>query len=575
VWVALVGIAAPAQVFAIKFAGSLDDPAASSREIQDAAMIETMPTNIIARGTVMAKGLVSPDGIARDMDSGDVYVSIEDAASIVRIKPDGSKQVLFNGSTPLYSGSGSARKQVRGLRSPEGLALDGHGKLYVVEDVSGGRLISYDLKQYATNSSVGGSVVSTPLNNSRVAWESVDVGPLGQLLLAGSTLESSVVSSGDEAMFGMIRGAILYRDAQGDWWLPMNDAMVSYSAVCFSADGKYAFFACELTGAVGCLDLQSHRVRTYQADKSFHAPEGLCALPDGSALVAEEGGKIYRLDPMADKLQLLFNNKNTIESVLWDGPHRRLLVTDDQRGVLLSLELKDDAWISSAPVTNRTVIFEDQYTVVEMIPDQCPAYLAKVLELGGYVSGQESGGIGFREFAQQYCLVAIDAEVNLLLHSGHVADPIKRIQFVIVAPYLMGFQGGELIWSSSGFVAVKESGKIVKTQLVSRQVIRGDLMESRFTPMGGKQIALPMPFSTRIDTDGTAAIHFMGMGVMPDYLIMLNTIKPDLSVMLVMKADEKPQQYKVSLPPNQDGHSWVIALKRKEPEIWKNLSIPQ
>ena len=544
----------------------------SSGTIADAAMAGVERMELNPRISIMAKGLVSPDGIARDAKSGDIYVSIEDAASIVRIRPDGSKKVLFNGATPLYAGSGSDRKKVVGLRSPEGLALDGNGLLYVVEDITGGRLISFDVTEPAAKSHPVGNVVPVPLGNSLLAWESVDVGPEGELLMAGSTIEYSLFKPGDEGMFGMVRGAILYRDVEGEWWMPMNQAMASYSAVCFSPDGNHAFYACELTGQVGCLDLRSRKLRTYVSGRAFRAPEGLCALPDGSALVAEESGKIYRLDPMADKTQLCVELRDTVESVHWDGPRSRMLVTDDQKGALLSLEVKADSFIGPAPGTNAMVLFEDQYTNVEMIPDYCPEYLDKVLKLGGYVSDGEEGGISFRDFAQQYCLIAIDAATELLSFSSATEDPIKRIQFIIVAPYLMGIQGGQLIWSSSGFVAVKESGQVVKTELVSRQIIQGDLMESRFTPVGGQQIALPMPFSTRIDNDGTASVHFMGLGVTPDYLLMLNTVKPDESIMLVMSPGERPQQYKVSLPPNQDGRSWVIALKRKEPEVWKNLS---
>jgi hypothetical protein len=568
--VAVSLLGAATQVLASKEAIPLGGNAGSSNLISVAEMANVEKLDLHPRVAVMAKGLVSPDGIARDVKSGNVYVSIEDAASIVRITPDGSRKVLFNGATPLYAGSGADRRKVVGLRSPEGLALDGNGLLYVVEDITGGRLISFDLAEANPNPS--GTVVPVPLGHSLLAWESVDVGPEGELLMAGSTIEYSLFKPGDEGMFGMVRGAILYRDVKGEWWMPMNHAMVSYSAVCFSSDGHHAFFACELTGEVGCLDLRSKNLRTYVSSRAFRAPEGLCALPDGSALVAEESGKIYRLDPMADKTQLCVDLRDTIESVHWDGPRSRMLVTDDQQGILLSLEVKADSFIGPAPGTNTTILFEDQYTNVEMIPDYCPEYLAKVLKLGGYVSDEEEGGITFRDFAQQYCLIAIDAAAELLSFANPIEDPIKRIQFIVVAPYLMGIQGGQLIWSSSGFVAVKESGQIVKTELVSRQVIQGDLMESRFTPVGGQQIALPMPFSTRIDNDGTASVHFMGMGVMPDYLLMLNTVKPDESIMLVMQPGERPQQYKITLPPNQDGRSWVIALKRKEPEVWKNLS---
>ena len=102
------------------------------------------------------------NGIARDAESGDVYVSEEDAATIVRIKPNGSKQVLFDNSTPLFEEHGAIRKPVEGLRSPEGLALDGKGTLYAVEDVPGGRLIAFNVGKGAGAHSAG-MVIPIPI----------------------------------------------------------------------------------------------------------------------------------------------------------------------------------------------------------------------------------------------------------------------------------------------------------------------------------------------------------------------------------------------------------------------------
>ncbi len=500
-------------------------------------------------------------------------MSEEATSTIVCIKPNGSRQTLFDSSTPLYKKSGAGWKKVMGLRSPEGLALDGKGMLYVVEDTPGGRLISFNLVEKAGDSHPGGKVVPMPIANSRFAWESVDVGPSGELLVAGSTMESFVNEREKEGLFGLFRGAILYRDAQGEWWMTLNHAMASYSAACFSPDGNYAFFACEITGEVGCLDLRSHYLRTSHSSKTFHAPEGLCVLPGGSALVTEEAGKIYRLDPTCDAVQLLYDNKQTIESAHWDDAHRRLLVTGDQQGSLLSLELKAGLGFRSLEGTIQDILFEEQSTPVEMIPDRCPDYLAKVLKLGGYDSYREDGPVSFRDFAKKYCLVAIDAETSLLPGRIPVEDPIKRIQFMIVAPYLIGYQEGELIWSSSGFTVVKESGLKVKTGLVKRQIIHGDLLESRFTPMGGQTIALPMPFSARVNTDGFVSVNFMGMGVTPDFYLVLDTAEPDQSVMVVIQPDGFVQQYEVHLPPDRDRSHWVIALERKGPDVWRSLSV--
>lgn len=67
--------------------------------------------------TLYAEGLSSPDGLALNPD-GELYVAEEAAGRVSRIEADGS-------ITPIISG----------LHHPEGIAFDSTGNLYVVEDV--------------------------------------------------------------------------------------------------------------------------------------------------------------------------------------------------------------------------------------------------------------------------------------------------------------------------------------------------------------------------------------------------------------------------------------------------------
>ena len=522
----------------------------------------------------LAKDLRGPDGLALDLKTGDLYVSEESAAAVVRIRRNGSPEVVLDGATPVYEEEGRSRKKTSGLRSPEGIAFDGQRILYVAEDVPGGRLIAFEFSDKSGRSAAAGTVVPIPLPNHRFAWESIDVGPAGELLLAGSTLEAFGSDPDAGGLLGLVRGAILYRDAQGEWWLPLNDALASYSAARFSVDGSFAFFADEMSGDVGCLDLRTRNVRTFRSAKRFRSPEGLLALAGGSALVAEESGAVYRWDPTTDTLQLIYENKGTVESVLWDEKNQRLLVADDQNGAVQALEMKPGLGFRTAIGSILDIRFEDQSTPVEMIPERCPAYLAKVLKLGGFDADRKDSKVTFQDFARKYCMVAIDADAELLAPDPAIADPIQHIQFVIVAPYLIGVKEGELIWSSSGFTAIKESGQKLKTELVQRQVVHGDLMETRFTPVGGQTIALPMPFSARINSDGFVSVHFMGMGVMPDFLLELNTIEPDQSILVAMPVDGPPEQYRISVPARRNRNHWVIALERKAPDVWRRLSLP-
>lgn len=526
---------------------------------------------VIKHIATVAAGLRGPDGIALDPETGDVYVAMEDAAMIVRIRPDGIREAVFDSKTPLYAESSRGWMRVPGLTSPEGLAIDAKGQLYVVEDVPGGRLLVFNLRDPAVLRQPRGLVIPVPFDGRHFAWEAVDVGPAGELLLAGSSMEALLREFDLAGQIGIFRGVVLFRDAAGNWWWPLNHATASYSAAAFSADGAHAVFACEFSGDVGVLDLRSRQVRVARPEHVFRAPEGVCALPDGTAIVAEEGGGIYHLDPASGLVEPLADLATTIESVRWDAARRRLLVTDDRNGTLLALEWQTGCEFLPALGAPRSVPYADQFTSVEMIPVHCPPYLARVLRLGGFGASTNEPPVEFQDFARKYCIVAVDAEALALPHAHPIADPVARIQFVIVAPYLVGSRSGELLWSSSGFVAIHDSGAVVKTRLVQRDVAFGDLLECRFLPIGGKTIALPMPFSSRISPDGIATVHFMGMNVTADYLFILNTVAPNESFLLVMPPNERPQQYRLQLPRGQDSSYWVVGLERKTPEAWQPL----
>ncbi len=528
------------------------------------------PPDIFLSPTVVASKLKSPDGLVCDPASGDVYVADEEAVAIYRIKPNGRRELMFDATTPIFDGQGKARKRQEGLRSPEGMALGPGRMLYVVEDVPGGRLIVFDAEAQPNQPAAArGQNIPIPIANSQFAWESVDVRATGELLVAGSTAEAVAQ---DEESGDLFRGAVLYRDGRGDWWVLLNHVLASYSAACFSRDGNYMFFACEISGALGILDLRTQVVRTFIAEKAFRSPEGLCALPGDVVLVAEEGGKVYWWDPTSDTVQLIYQNSGTIESVCWDAPRRRLLLTDDQAGQALALEMKQGLAFRRAMALVDGIQFDQGSAIVDMVPARCPSYLKDVLKMGGYDAERFQDKLSFRDFAKRYCLVAVDAETRLLPGQESVEDPIAHIQFVVLAPYLIGFDEGQLLWASSGFTVLTQSGQLLKTELVKRQVIKGRLLENRFASADGQSIALPIPFTARINAEGLVTVHFLGMGVMPDYSLVLDSAVPNNSVMVVVQPDGIVQQYQVRLPDKKRRNHWVIALEHKEPETWKKLT---
>ena len=112
--------------------------------------------------TVYAEGLESPDGLAFD-STGLLYVAEERAGQVSQIGPTG-------GVTPV----------ITGLTNPEGIAFDDTGNLYVVEDIPAGRLVK--------RTSAG---LTTTLATDLEAPEGVVWTPNGMLYVTESSIEGA------------------------------------------------------------------------------------------------------------------------------------------------------------------------------------------------------------------------------------------------------------------------------------------------------------------------------------------------------------------------------------------------
>ena len=510
----------------------------------------------------MASHIQDPDGLAIDQATGDIYVSEEYRAAIIRISTNGERIVLCDADTPIFQAVRGSVVRVTGMRGIEGVALDGKGLIYVVEDVVGGRLIKFLLADMSQ-----GEVVPLPLDGRAYAWESIDANNKGELLLAGSSMESFAAGHMTNSLFD---GVILYRDVSGAWWIPMQNGLASYSAVCFSPDGRSAYFADELMGEVGCLDLESRTLRTYVADKTIRSPEGVCVLPDGSALVASEGGGIYRFDPVTRSVRLVYGCHSNIESIAWDNERHRLLVTSDGGGLLIALYA--DLHFQSPREFIPNVAFGPIPFGVT-IPEKCPDYLQGVLKLGGFDPMNATNNTSFAEFARRLSMVAVDSLAVMQDHEGPFGDPVKRVQFVVFMPNLFGIEMGEFTGPVSGFAAIQESGYVVQTRMRDRELVHVRLWDGLVSVFGKKRVALPYPLGARLSAEGVASLHFMGFGETPDYHVVLNARHPNESYMMVTYLDGRSQNYRLMLPPGKDVSHWVLALKPETPEEWTRASL--
>lgn len=526
------------------------------------AIAEIRPTWIERAFTtnIVAEGLNSPDGIAIHPLTGDLYVSEEDISRIVRMSGDQIVRVIDR-ETPIYRDG----IRVAPLVFPEGIAFGTDGALYTVEDVPGGRMISFAMNEQGVYAE--GQVIPIPGGWTDFAWESVDVGPQGELLLAGSDAEAM---TSRESM-SVFTGVLLYRDREGTWWIPYRRFFGSFSEVRFSKSMKQALYTCEVTGEVGWLDLSSRFTLNGHSSFTAHGAEGLAVLPDGTFIVVEEGGRLVHVDPASDRYVRIITGLSSLESALWDERHGRLLVTEDGTGRVL-------AFAPDVPYEQNVdmlmfATYAPSYSQ-QSVPSECPDYLARILAHGGlHYAAPTEPPVSFREFVARVPLIAADVEA-IAVDSGHVIeDPVERVQFVVFEPNRMTFDvEGNASLSFAIFAVRTRSGKMVTTSALPVQMLSARYGALDFEAMGKRKVPVPQPAAVSVSGIGVASIQFLGMGRIPDYSLMLNPRNPMDSYMVVFQLDGTREHYRLDTSDALARENWVIGYANIRNDEWVRLS---
>ena len=510
----------------------------------------------------VVEGLDSPDGLALHPDSSELYIS-EEILSRISVIRDGL-QVVIDRETPIYILKNGKKKKVEPLTSPEGIDFDAEGNLYVVEDRPGGRLIRF--RSY-TGRYVEGMVVPMPGDWQRFAWESVAIGSKGDLLIAGSDIESIGVN--DE--LNPYTGVILYRDEENSWWVPYERLFASFSGVCFSKSGRHALYIEEVMGSIGWIDLTTRQVLGGHSSITAKTPEGICVLPDGTFLIAQENGHVLKMDPSTDEQEEVIADLGAIESVIWDAGNRRALVSADEAGKIYALWPDRD--ITSHADAMKYAPFYPTYTP-RHVPRECPAYLANVLALAGLDYKRAiRPPISFRDFTSKVPLVAADAMAVPVLNSQEISNAIKRVQFVIFNPNQLAMEkDGTASLPLAAFAACKNDGEVIKTSMMQVESYFSSFESAQFEPIDLARIAVPQAGPVSVSSLGIATVHLLGLGQSDDYSLVLNPRYRDDSYMVVYKSDGTRIHYRLVNPTDETGGDlWVIALADKGADTWSLL----
>lgn len=516
----------------------------------------------------LVEGLVSPDGIAIHPETGDFYVSEEEAACIRKIV-GGHAIVVIDRNTPVYDPQSGTRKRVEALRNPEGIAFGPKGDLHVVEDVPGGRLLRFPLQ--ADGACREGEVIPIPGAWQNYAWEGVDVSKKGEILMAGSDVESLSRQADSPSLFS---GAILYRDTADTWWVPYQRVFSSFSDVRFSKSGKQAIYTCEVSGEIGWLDLTTRQPIGGNSSVVAKSPEGICSLPNGALLYTQERGDIVYLDPSTDRREVVVTGLKSIESIVWDDRGQMALVTEDGSGRLLALIPQE-----MYPRHRDLLEFAAYHPIYspKYIPEKCPPYLADILILGGLNMDKKGlTNLSLREFTAKVPLIAADAKATPVEGLPQEDDPIQRVQFVVFHPNaLLAMESGPAM-ALAAFAAAKKSGQLVRTTVMRTETMAADPVVGTVEPLGTAALAVPQPTAISVSSLGMATLHFLGLGKTPDYSITVDPRNPSDSYMVVFTQGGGRYQYRLDLPGrDENSDRWIVAYSGITPTEWLRLSGPE
>ncbi len=505
---------------------------------------------------IIARGLRSPDGLAIHPKTGMLYVSQEDSGVISAIV-NGKPVTAINARTPIHSSTGPIRIRADPLRAPEGIAFSQAGELYVVEDRPGGRLLRFALD--GNGEGVAGEDIRIPDDWSHIAWEGVATGPHDELLLSGSSAEYAV--SGDAP--AVFEGVLLYRDRTGNWWQLDRRPLRSFSQAAFSRDGTKIAYTCEVTGEISWMDLSAEQPRRGgSANYAAKSPEGLCILPDGRILVAEEHGGLFLVDPETDHVRQLTTAPGTLESLAWDAGSHSLLAADDRSGTIVKWKLVLRS--SQGRYAIDRARFEPARTP-RHIPDRCPEFLAKVLKYGGVDFSRTDTLPAFKVFAGRAPLVAVDAVTTPVGPvDSATGDPIVRIQAAVFRPNSVTVPGMAQPGPLAIVLAKTRSGKVIRTRCADVSAGMAAYAASFTQAAGRMRVTVPLAGAVGVSEEGVCNLHLMGMGEMPDFHLVLNPLAPDTSYVVVDDGPEGIRQYRLTGPRGEDlARNMVISFSKE------------
>ncbi|MEM7395588.1 MAG: hypothetical protein AAF492_24925, partial [Verrucomicrobiota bacterium] len=439
--------------------------------------------------------LTSPDGLAIHPDTGEIYVTEEDAGHVSVIR-DGKAQVVVNGgwrvvnNLPRWAITPErplAYWLKNELRSPEGIAFSKDGHLWVTEDVPSGRLLEF-VPDEATGKFTEAFIHPIPWMSKPFSWEGITMADDGRLFLAGSVINKGT---------GLLFGSVLMRDTNLDWWVVDFGPFASFSSVALSKNDDVLVVGDELLGAVNWWDAVRHTDIGMVSCRTEYV-ESVAVLPDGAIAAVQEynpellkesrkagkdapkffaGGRVIRIDPRDGAHVVMAEGFDTIESVVVAEKTGYLYITEDGTGNVIELRPKKP-YDTTAYLLERSVRqFEYSKGIA---PKKWPSFLKRFVNRMGVPTGDEKAEDGggtedethfltLEQFSKHGPLIA--GNINAIPEYQHNQnDPVEEIKFVSFFPNQTMRVNDMPTPSLSMFAAKYKSGKVEKTRVMTNFV---------------------------------------------------------------------------------------------------------
>jgi sugar lactone lactonase YvrE len=495
---------------------------------------------------VLARGLASPDSLARHPKTGEMYVSEESAGRISVIRDGKAVPVIGRKINVLDDIPEWAIQPGRPrdfwlrdeLVSPEGIAFSAEGTLFVLEDVTGGRLLEFIPDAQGVFSIA--RVVPVPWSSDAYAWEGIAMARDGRLFLAGSSAENASLYES---------GSVLMRDVNGSWWIVDYGPFAAFASVALSRDEDILVVGDEGIGGVTWWDTDRQR-EIDTSVRNLANIEGVAVLPDGAILAVQESpaagdagrrkagavGRLIRLDPSTGQATTVADGFGTIESALVDPASGFVYVTEDSTGTIVELRPRAK-YAANEYLLQRTVRASEAKQGVA--PKKPPQFLSDFFRDMGVALVQEGekevrdpGQTGAEKGKQEFTLEELGAKLPMIAGKVKIAeapgsvdaDPVTEINFINLFPNRVTRSADSLNPSFCFFAAKHRSGKVQRTQPLL------GLTASQHLPQGGWEklssnasLYLPLTACSASSDDKGVVVTmcFLGLGVFQDYYLTI------------------------------------------------------